>query len=257
MSSPQLLSLDRERSVWRILADTLRLYGRYPWLFLALAAPIVAVRDLGILAVMGEGPLVRASHSDFGEFMLVNLIDLSIVSPLISALHTHAVVLAGEGVTPRLSSVARRGLRVLPVVAAATIMAGLFVGIGLLFLVIPGIVIWLRLAVTAQVAAVENEGWKPALSRSESLTTGNYRRIFVLLLIGALAVLAVRFPLARIPLGGSSGPISVTVGIAIDTASRSLFALVYALLYFDLRAREKAPVAEDRTPGYEELPDTD
>lgn len=256
MSSAQSLSLDYERSVWRILADTLRLYGRYPWLFLVLAAPIVAVRDLGILAVLGEGPLARTSHTDFGEFMLVNLVDLSVVGPLISALHTHAVVLAGEGAAPRFSVVARRGLRVLPVVAAATIMAGLFVGIGLIFLVIPGILIWLRLAVAAQVAAVENESWKPALSRSEDLTMGNYRRIFGLLLVGALAVLAVRFPLARIPLGGSTGPISVTLGIAIDTASHSLFALAYALLYFDLRTRENATAA-DRAPGYEELPDSD
>jgi hypothetical protein len=249
------LELDDERSVWRVVAGALVLYRRYPVLFFVLAVVVVAPYDLCVMALTGAGPLGRAAHRGFALGLLLDLVDFSLVGPFISALHTHAVVLAGEGVTPRLRSVAARGLRVLPVVMAVEIVANLGIYVGFL-LVIPGIILALRWSVAAQAAAVEHDGWMPALSSSRKLTSGHYWRIAGLFALIGLPTLAVRLAAQALPLGGSSAVRSVMAGIAINTVTASFVALVLALLYFDLLARQLAPAAR-RAQGYEHVRDLD
>lgn len=254
MTDISTFRLDRERSVWQIVGDTLMLYQRYPWLFIALAVPVVAAYDLAVLVITGEGSLGSSGHRTFEVSTLLNILDFSLVGPLISALHAHAVVQAGEGRKPLLGSVAARGLAVLPVVAAAEIVANICISIGLLALVIPGIVLALRWSVVAQAAAVENEGWMPSLSRSRKLTAGNYGRILGLLLLGAVPAIGVRLAVAQIPLGGSSSAQMVVLGIGLDSITRSLFALALALLYFDLRCRQQSRAVQ---PAEQPLPESD
>lgn len=246
--------LDRERSVGQIVSDTLRLYKSYPWLFLLLAVPVVAAYDLALLAATGQGSLARGAHGSFAVSTLFDLLDFSFVGPLISALHAHAVVQIGEGREPKLSSVAARGLAVLPVVAATEIVANICIGLGFLALVVPGVLLALSWAVVAQVAAVENEGWMPSLSRSRKLTSGNYGRIFRLFVLGGVVVFAVHLGASQIPLGGAASAPSVALGIGLDSITRSLIALALALLYFDLRHRATSPVVQ---PVEQPLPDTD
>ncbi len=66
-------------------------------LFLALAVVVVAPYDLFVMAITGQGPLAHGAHRSFALDLLLNIVDFSFVGPFISALHTHAVVLAGEG----------------------------------------------------------------------------------------------------------------------------------------------------------------
>lgn len=254
MTEAQTFDLDRDRSVGQIVGDTLRLYKRYPWLFFVLAVPVVAAYDIALRAATGQGSLGTGGHRSFEVSTLLELLDLSLIGPLISALHAHAVVQIGEGREPKLSSVAARGLAVLPVVAAAEIIVGIGIAVGLLLLVIPGVVLALRWAVVAQTAAIENEGWMPSLSRSRKLTAGNYGRIFKLLLLGGVVVFVVRLGAAQIPLGGAASAPSVALGIGVDSITRSLFALGLALLYFDLRHRATSPALQ---PTEQALPEAD
>jgi hypothetical protein len=235
------LTLDRERSIWQIIGGALALYWRYPLLFLALAAAVIVPYELFVLAVTGAGPLAHGRHRAFEITLLVGLVDFSLAGPLISALHVHAVVLAGEGRTPRLLTVARRGLRVLPVVAAAEIVANVGIWLGLFALLIPGIALLMRWSVVAQTAAVDHEGWIAALRRSWRLTSRNAWRIFVLVTLCGGLTFAIHLGAEAIPLGSTSGVGSVAVGIALDTVLASLTALIVAFLYFDLRARETKP----------------
>ena len=117
----------------------------------------------------------------------------ALVGPLVSALHVNAVSLIGSGQRPKLVSVAQQGLQALPVVAAAQIIAGLGIGLGLIALVLPGIILALRWAVVAQVAATERTDWQGALRRSHQLTTGHYLHVFGVLVIASL----VDYALAR------------------------------------------------------------
>src|SRR5664280_2044522 len=136
--------IERPRSLAQIIGEALDIYQRFPLLFLTLALGVIAPYELIVLAATGAGPLASTAHQNVGVTYLVLLIRTALVGPLISALHMHAVLLIGERATPRLGQVALRGLRVLPVVAAAAIIAALGIGLGFLALIVPGVILLLR-----------------------------------------------------------------------------------------------------------------
>ena len=239
MGSEPPTQLERPRSVAQIVGEALDVYQRFPLLFMTLALGVIAPYELAVLAATGDGPLATHTSGGASVSIVVFLLDYALVQPLVSALHIHAVMEIGEGRRPRLGQVAVRGLRVLPEVAAAVIAAGLGIGLGLLAFIIPGILLALRWSVVAQAAAVEQEGWLPALRRSGELTRGNYLHIFGLLIVTSVLGGGVTFAAGAIPLGSTSGAASVALGILARTIAASFMALAVALLYFDLRARSR------------------
>jgi hypothetical protein len=245
VEASQAIDLGRERSVGEILSTTLSVYRRYPLLFATLAVGVIAPYELVRLAVTGDGPLGSGGTASTGTLALFDLIYYVLVGPLISALHVHAVVEIGGGRRPTLGSVVMRGLRVLPVVAAAEIIAGILIALGFVAFIIPGIILALRWAVVAQTAAIDHEGWMPALRRSRMLTKGNYEHVFWLLLAVAVLTFAIgsAASAATIAIGvstahESAGVASVLIGIVVYTIIASFGALTLAILYFDLRARK-------------------
>src|SRR4051812_34506918 len=115
------LDVDRPRTVRELVAATAQLYRAYPLLFPTLALAVEAPYLLAVLAITGHGPL-GARHVGFKEGLLTQLVSYGFVTPLISALHIHAVTAVGEGARPRIGQVAKLGLQALPVVAAAEIV---------------------------------------------------------------------------------------------------------------------------------------
>jgi hypothetical protein len=255
LEGSQAIDLGRERSAIEILRAALVMYRRYPLLFATLAVGVIAPYELARLAVTGDGPLGSSGATNAGALALFELIYYALVGPLISALHVHAVIEIGEGRTPRIGPVALQGLRVLAVVAAAEIVAGILIALGFVALIVPGILLSLRWSVVAQTAAVDHEGWLPALRRSGKLTAGNYWHIFrVLLAIGVLTFL-IGFLAGAVTGGGhSTSAVSVLFGIVVYTVIASFGALTLAVLYFDLRAREAGPRL-DPLPRYGDSPD--
>lgn len=246
MASERRIDLNQQRSIGGILVATVRLYHRHPLLFAILAVAVVAPYELAVLAITGYGPL-RHSHENAGISWLLLLLRTSLITPLISALHMHAVVAIGDGRRPQLRAVALRGLQVLPVVAAAEIMADIGIALGFVALIVPGILLSLRWAVVAQAAALEDEGWLAALRSSRRLTATHYEHVFALLFFAGALSFVVLLGARAIPLGSTSGAASVVVGITVETVIASFAALTLALLYFDLRARPDAP----RRPEHE------
>ena len=240
MADGDRMDLDLQRSVRGVLAATLRLYRRYPLLFAILALAVMAPYELAVLAITGYGPL-RHSHESVGTTWLLLLLRTSLITPLISALHVHAVVAIGEGRRPRLRAVAIRGLQVLPVVAAAEVMTSIGIFLGFVALIVPGVLLAIRWAVVAQAAALENEGWLAALGSSHRLTATHRKHVFGLLFVAGVLAIGVLFGVRAIPLGSTSGAASVAVGILADTVIASFAALTFALLYFGLRDWPNAP----------------
>ena len=237
------LDLTERRSAGGIVRAALGVYGSHPLLFATLAASVVAPYDLIVLAVTGYGPLRQAQIPGAGTWLLLEILNVALINALISALHIHAVRQVGDRNRPVLTDVARRGLSVLPAVAATSIMASLGIGLGLLLLVIPGVILALRWAVASQAAAIENRDWQAALRRSRELTRGNYLHVLAVLLIATLIVQLVARPAEQITAGrgASAGP--VALGILVATLSQSFTALITALLYFDLTARSRPGAA--------------
>ncbi|HEX8753182.1 MAG TPA: hypothetical protein VF731_07185 [Solirubrobacterales bacterium] len=233
------------RSVPGLIADTFRLYRRYPLLFLALATGVAVPYQLIVLACTGAGQLTYRQLNG-GTTLALFLIHSILITPLVSALHVHAVAEVREGGEPRVGSVARRGLAVLPVVVAAAIMSAIGIAAGLLALVIPGIVLWLRWHVVVQAAAIEDKGWTAALRSSWSLTKEQALRVAGFLL-AVFVVVGVPFFLAGLPFRhGQTTLVSFLVGLALGSVTLSFGALADSLLYFDLRAR--AELADDTPP---------
>lgn len=235
------------RSTPRLIADAFGLYRRYPLLFLALAAMVIVPFELLELALTAS----RGSGRSTALVVIGLVFGLGywvVLSPLVSALHIHAVSDIRAGEEPRLLPIAKRGLTALPVVSAATIMSflGIFVGFTLFFL--PGIFLWVRWLVVAQAAALEREGWIAALKRSWALSEGSWIHVFVFFVLTSLILLAplVLFALA---LHGDPAGVRILVETPLQILVVSFTALATALLYYDLRARRGALAAEWHETG--------
>jgi hypothetical protein len=229
------------------------LYRRYPLLFLILASAVIVPYEVILLITTGNGPFEQSSLSG-GVSLLLAVIEIALIGPLISALHVHAVATAHEGGDPQIATVAWQGLRALPVVAAASIMSWGGITLGFVALIVPGLILLLRWFVVAQAAAIEQQGWSPALRRSANLTEGHYG--YVILLFVYLVVLTAA-PALLIELGfgdGSTTVVSFAVGVVVQIFVWSFGALITALSYFELRARYEGAhahgPAEDTASGH-------
>jgi hypothetical protein len=170
--------------------------------------------------------------------LLLALAELALVNPCIAATVMQALIDLGEAHRPRIADVLRRGLMVLPVVAATDIVAGLSEFAGLFLLVIPGVILAARLAVAGQVAATEKTNWPGAIRRSLWLTRGNFWRV-----LGLLAIQAVLTYLVALIIGNGNSVVAAIVGLALGVLAQSFCTLLISLLYFDLRARAATRVA--------------
>jgi len=231
------------RSVPGLIAEAFGLYRRYPGLFPALAAGVIVPYQLIVLAATGTDPYNRASLS-FGVSFLLTLIEWVLVNPLVSALHVHAVADIEERLTPRIGAVARRGLAVLPVVAGAALVAGLGIVGGMVLLVIPGVVFFLRWHVVAQAAAIEHVGGRRALRRSWSLTEKNVIRVLFFFVCIAVIALVPGVPLGLVFRHHHTTALAFLVGTAVQVLIVSFTALATSLLYYDLRCRREILAGE-------------
>lgn len=219
----------------QILSTVMSIYAGYPWLFLTLALAVVAPYELIVLAITKTAPLQQQTSSVETAVILL-LVAFALVGPLVSALYVNALVAIGREQQPSILGVIVQGLKVLPVVAAAQIIAGICIGVGLVLFILPGVILALRFAVVAQAAAIEEIDWPTALRRSGLLTRRNYWRIFGLL----VCIYLVNVTLTRLGIlvaGHSAGAPAVALGVVVATLTQSFAALTSAILYFDLRTR--------------------
>jgi hypothetical protein len=225
------IDLTRPRTISQIVSAALRLYARWPLLFMALAGIVAVPYSVANVLVS------NSRHVSSSTLLILYLANAALVTPMIVALQMQAIVDLGAGRRPALRDVIARGLRVVPVVAAAEIIAALVAFAGLLFFVIPGLIAAVRLAVVAPVAATEGVAWPDAIKRSLRLTQGNAWRVLGLILIEDL----INYLGAVILQSASSA--AVVAGVLIELVAQSFCILLISLLYFDLRARETALVA--------------
>jgi hypothetical protein len=235
------IDLRQPKSAQQIVGDAVRCYGRYPALFLGLTLAVVVPYTLIVVLANGSTPLGQQHHGAVATLTLA-LVGALLVTPLVSALHINALVVIGEGQRPKLLEVAVRGVRVLPVVAAAEIVAGIGTLLGFVAFIVPGVILLIRWAVVAQTAALERVDWLGALRRSAELTAGNSMHVLGVIVIVAV-VDEVLESVGGALVGASANVTQVLIVIAVETITLSFAALTAAMLYFDLRARSAPPSA--------------
>jgi hypothetical protein len=232
------LDLDSPRSISEMLQATFALYQRVPLLFLAFAAIVVVPYELIVLAISGAGPLAQGNLAFFASKGLL-VADSFIVTPLISALHVHAVRELGDGGRPTFASTIRQSLPRLPVVAVAAGISGVAIGLGSLAFLIPGLLLLLIWPVVAQAAALESGGPIDALRRSFDLSRGHRWHAFGLIFFAALIAEVPLFVAFKAVGHTNTTAGSFLAGTAVQIILRSFDALATGLLYFDLVARER------------------
>src|SRR5215475_14367860 len=138
-------------------------------------------------------------------------------------------------------------------VVLITFAVGIAAGIGLFFLIVPGIYLWLMWSLAIPVTVLEGGGLNASVSRSKELTRGSRGRIFVIyLLVVVLAIMvAIIF---QAPLGvlavllgrgnqGSAIALIYAVGAIGSFLSTSLVGplvtIALTLIYYDQRVRKE------------------
>jgi hypothetical protein len=115
----------------------------------------------------------------------------------------------------------------------------------LLVIVVAGLSVGARLAVSVPVAVVEGRRWSQALSRSWSLVDGHWRHVVATLLLAWLATGLVGSVLAGVTAGfsglliGDGWLIRTLLQSAVLSLVLPYFLVVWVLLYLDLRTRKE------------------
>jgi hypothetical protein len=115
------------------------------------------------------------------------------------------------------------------------ILFGIGVGIGFLLLVIPGLFLLTMWSVGAPAIVVEKEGPIGAFGRSWKLVSGDGWRVFGVLLVVFLIVLAATLVLAAIANAISGGILNLIAAIIAGALTAPIYAIAVSVLFFDLR----------------------
>ena len=134
-----------------------------------------------------------------------------------------------------------------------TLAVGVAAGIGLIFLIVPGIYLWLMWSLSIPVTVLEGGGMSASTTRSKELTRGSRGRIFVIYFLVVVLAIVVAW-LFQIPLGivavllgrgNPQGAIALitavsAVGNFISTSLVGpLATIALTLVYYDQRVRKE------------------
>ncbi len=223
----------------RVVGQTFGLIGRNFFAFVILALLLVGLPGFGILYLQN---FILAQRPDLLAWApLATTIFSMVMSYILQGALTRASVddLSHKGVN--LSAALGDGLRYLLPLFAVGLLATLGVFIGLIFLVIPGLILMVRWVVAGPAIVIEQDGPTHALGRSAELTEDHRWAIFGLLLLYLVFVYSLTFGY-RLALSGASGILPDAGGYvfaAVSAAVGALLSLVrtvgMASLYFELR----------------------
>ena len=245
MNAPGELQLARPRDRAALLADSLRILYRNLATFLPLSAAVVVpvsliVSGFGLEQLTaGYDPTPAAS-----EYVLPGLVNVLVVTPLVSAMCIHVLRSIEAGGTARAREAFVEGFEAFSAIFFAVALAAVGIALGLVLLVVPGVYLFIRWYFVPQTVVIEGARGPAALMRSVAATRGHWWRAFGVWLLANLAallpaiVLAAPFTSAA---ESSDRAVWALVGMIVaEIVSAPFLALVSTLLYYDLRARGQA-----------------
>jgi Membrane domain of glycerophosphoryl diester phosphodiesterase len=284
-AQPQDAVALQPRPAGELLRAALDHYQRRPWTLIALVGVWVfpmgvlnwqahCGRSRGCRIMVLDGVVVSTSWSATTAWVVVVLLALAVVGVLLAVtIRVIAVRLAGEdaGLWQALGfgharSGSPRQVAVL-VLGAPTVLTVLFlpgiylaalegpapqlgVTANILLVVVAGLYVGVRLAVSVPAAVVEGRRWPQALSRSWSLVAGHWSHVLATLLLAlwATGLVGILLGLVLVPVGSLLEAVTgwlVTDGwlagtliqAAVNAVTLPYLLVVWVLLYLDLRAR--------------------
>jgi hypothetical protein len=242
VNDPGELRLARPRDRGAILGDSLRILWRHLGKLLILSA-VVVVPVSAIVSGLGLEQLTAGYDPDItpAEWGIPGLVNVLVVTPLISAICIHMLHGIAEGGAPRARESLVEGFEAFSPIFFAVVLAAVGIGAGLLLFIVPGLYLFIRWYFVPQAVVIEGARGPAALVRSTALTAGYWWRtagVWVLANLIALipaAILAAPFTnLAK----SSDRAVWELAGTTLaEIISAPFLALVSTLLYYDLRTR--------------------
>ncbi|MEO7192016.1 MAG: hypothetical protein ABI051_13265 [Vicinamibacterales bacterium] len=241
----------RPLSLGELLDRTFQLYRQHFLVFVG----IVALPGLVSLALNLLLNPVRASAGAIATLLLLCVIALA--QFVIFAISQAATITAvselylGRSIGIGQAFAAARG-RIVEI-CVISLLIGLFTGLGLLLLIVPGILLALRWSVAVPVVVIEGLPPRAAMERSSDLTAGHRGRAFMIYLVYFALVLIIsaiaQMPLAillvanRAATSAAPGWLMVATqisGFLTQSLVGPLVTIAMSLFYYDERVRKEA-----------------
>jgi len=192
----------------------------------------------GIPAALTGLVQLQAGALGGGGYLLSLIVSMA-ASALLQGSLIHATVSHLNGGRPSVGECLGTALRHLFPLVAIGLLVGIATLFGLLFFIVPGIIIALAFCVSAPVRVVETLGVFDSMGRSARLTSNHRGMIFVLFLLSVLVgavISAVGFSVGTAVLLGASGSIfRLLIAPVLQSITSLIGAAGVASLYFELR----------------------
>jgi hypothetical protein len=235
------------RGIGELLSAAWHLYRRH-WRTLWAVAAVAVVPLTLVQYVVGhwlltQGEVTRnqvvvsASFWAASASLLGAVVGLLLYQVLTGAI-TRAVAAEAAGEDPTVEHSYQFGFARLGPILLVSILVGLAVLGGLILLVIPGIYIGVRLAVSIQALVVEGRRGTEAMRRSWALVGGHWWHSFGTLILAALITGVVNGVITA-PFGSGAWFVQGIAAAVAAGVTLPYSALVGVLLYLDLRARKE------------------
>ena len=245
---PGRAALPRPMGIGEILSTAFQLYQRHWRTLLAIAAVVVVpftllqyllgnwVRDRG--EVTSNGLVVREATWSVGIAGLVAALAGVVMFLVLTGAITRAVAAEVAGEDPGVEQSYRFGFHRLGSVLLVSVLVGLATVAGLILLIIPGIYIGVRLAVSIEALVVEGRRGTEAMGRSWELVGGHWWHAFGTLVVAGLLTGVVNAVITT-PFSNTSWLVQAVAAAVATVITLPYGVLVGVLLYLDLRARKE------------------
>jgi hypothetical protein len=239
--------LPRPMGVGEILRAAFRLYQRH-WRTLVAIAAVVVVPITLLQYLLGNqvrsqsqvtnGVVVSTPSWAVGISGLVAAVAGVLMYLVLTGAITRAVAAEVAGQDPGLEQSYRFGFYRLGSVLLVSVLVGLATLAGLILLVIPGIYIGVRLAVSIEALVVEGRRGTGSMGRSWELVGGHWWHAAFTILIAGL-ITAVVNAVITAPFSAGAWLVQGIAAAVATIVTLPYGALVGVLLYLDLRARKE------------------
>jgi hypothetical protein len=239
--------------IGEILRTALQLYRRHWRTLLAIAAVVVVPFTLlqylfgDLLRARGEvtsnGVVIETETWAAGAAALVAALAAAVMFLVLTGAITRAVAAEVAGEDPGVEQSYRFGFHRFWSVLLVSVLVGLAIVGGLILLIIPGIYIGVRLAVSIEALVVEGRRGTQAMGRSWELVGGHWWHAFGTLVVGGLLTGVVNAVITA-PFGNTGWFVQAVAAAVATVVTMPYGVLVGVLLYLDLRARKESLTLE-------------
>lgn len=221
-------------SIGQIFDRALRLFTAQPLTMIGIAA--ISVIPAGLLNTVQ--PMVLESNPGLAlGLSLLSLVITVVLGALVAGALTYLVAESFLGRSVSASEALARIKPRIGTLLGAQIVASLFISLGMLLFVVPGVIFALGYAVMVPAIVVEGLGAKAGRLRSWELLDGLKGRVF-LAYLGMGLVFSVPALLSALILGQS--PAGAALTSVLGLVSAPIGSTIGVLLYYDARLRKES-----------------